>query len=137
MRFSQLKKLLKEIVFDPELGLDIRCTTYRIENGAEIGRYWIVLNKETIWSYPARIEDQIALKQSNPDIREITVLLRGYLDTPKDQLLSAEFPQDRFGLIELLRAADRRIGKRRLVELKASSISSAALLLIKQRLESR
>jgi len=40
----------------------------------------------------------------------ITDTIRIYIDLPRASLLTAEFEQDKFGLADILRAVDRRIG---------------------------
>ena len=132
MRWSRLKTLLKEI-FDPELDLEIHCTAFRGGDGPSIGRYWIILNGETIFDQPPKISRKIEQGLADSTATEITGVLRSYLDTPKDLIFSAEFPNDRFGLVDLLRAADRRIGKRRLAELIDRDSAPAVRAIIKAR----
>lgn len=129
MRWSRLKKLLEEII-DAEIDLDIHCSAYRGEGGLQIGRYWIVLDGETIFDEPKNISRQLKDNRGNTTASTLTVLLREYLDTPKDELLSRLFPADTYGLIDIIRAADRRIGKRRLLELFKTSGSSAVRAVI-------
>ena len=50
-------------------------------------------------------------------ISEISNLIREYIDTGKEELLNKEFINDKWELTNILKAADRRIGKRRLNEL--------------------
>ena len=47
-------------------------------------------------------------------VRDLNELLRDYLDTPKNALLKKEFSRDFFGLTNILKAADRRLGLERL-----------------------
>ena len=126
MRWSQLKGLL-EALWDENLDLKMHCTVHRGPDGLAIGRYWIVFKGQTIWEEPRDVASFLKAGRGNSVATEITAVLRQYLDTPKDELLSAAFPGDRWGLTEVLLAADRRIGKRRLVELKSKCASAAAL----------
>lgn len=114
MRWSKLRVLIQEL-FDPRLKIDIHCTAMRGE-GDSIGKYWIVLDGETIWQAPQNVGAQLQAGAFNDAASQITVLLREYLDAPRNELLSREFSGDRWGIIELLRAADRRIGKAKLKE---------------------
>ena len=50
----------------------------------------------------------------------ISHLFRQYIDTPKDHLMGNHFNNDYWGVTNILKAADRRIGNRRLQELKKS-----------------
>jgi hypothetical protein len=49
-------------------------------------------------------------------VSAISNLIRDYINCPKEALLEP-FENDRWGLTDILRAADRRIGKRRLLEM--------------------
>jgi len=133
MRWSQLKKLI-ESLFDPSLNLQIHCTVHRSEGGPNIGRYWIVLNKETIWEEPRKVIPSLVAGTANPVATEITAVLRDYLDTPREEILTKAFAADKWGLVEVLRAADRRVGKRRLMELQGEAQSLAAGQIIEARL---
>lgn len=45
---------------------------------------------------------------------DISNIIREYIDTPKDDIYSKYFELDKWGLTNILKSADRRIGKRRL-----------------------
>lgn len=83
-------------------------------------RYWITIGKQIIWDYP---KDFITPKDTNTadhtcpypynnDASAISNLLREYIDTAKDELISKTFENDKWGLAEILIAADRRVGER-------------------------
>ena len=61
-------------------------------------------------------------------------MIREYLDTPKDQVFSKHFENDVWGLSNILKAADRRFGTRRLVILKHRIKNQAAQKIIQKRL---
>ena len=71
-------------------------------------RYWIRLNKKIIFDYP-----RIATKKEDypyiTEISDISDLLKEYLDTPKEQILMKTFERDKYGITNLLKAADVRI----------------------------
>jgi hypothetical protein len=69
------------------------------------------------------------------EISDISNLMREYIDTPKDQLMSRQFENDYWGLINILRAADKRIGQRQLKALKSKTRNKAARKLIEQRMK--
>lgn len=114
MRWSQLKSLLVEL-FDPTLALDIHCTVHRREIGEPIGRYWITLDKRTIWEVPSRVHELLKTTVSEPVASEITGVLRAYLDLSPETLVPWH-DEDPWHLGQVLRAADRRVGKRRFVK---------------------
>lgn len=59
------------------------------------------------------------------DVSDISDLIREYIDTPVSELMTRWFDNDRWGLTDILRAADRRIGKRRLEQLKETASTDA------------
>ena len=130
-------KLQKEIekLFADELLLRIQCRAYRMDSqrgSTDIPRYWITLGKRIIFDYP---KDFPAGRESYPyltDVSSISRLIRDYIDTPVDDLLSKQF-DDPWGLVEIFLAADRRIGKRRLRELGEKLSSDAAKLVLEMR----
>jgi hypothetical protein len=114
---------------------------------SDLPRYWITLNKETIWDYPKYFLNQsmgdsysgrhLTLINTYPygsDISDISKLLNEYIDTPKEELLNKHFENDKWGLINILKAADRRIGERRLSELKRKMYNKAARKIINARI---
>jgi hypothetical protein len=79
------------------------------------------LSKEIIWKFPRQFvnEETIYPDGGNPysfGVKDLNELLREYLDTPKNVLLTKEFPSDYFGLTNILKSADRRIGLERLLQ---------------------
>lgn len=68
------------------------------------------------------------------DASEISQLLREYIDTPKEELISKVFEEDKWGLSAILKAADRRIGKQKLIELQKATSNQVALMIIASRL---
>lgn len=128
--WSKLKKRV-EALWEPPLKLAIHCTVYVETTSNEVyesPRHWIALNKEIIWDFPSMF-----LKWNHPDVpkpleyleatyngwyraSDISVLLHEYIDAPRDGLLSNMFAEDHWGLTDILRAADRRLGRVRLME---------------------
>lgn len=151
MKQRPWSKLQREIydLLTPAINLQIHCTSYpmRSQNGGStnLPRYWITLEKEVIWDYP---KDFVAGDRSVrnfagescwypylTDVSAISDLLREYIDTPKEQLLTKQFASDKWGLVNILRAADRRIGIRRLDPLRRKTHNVAALKIIARRCE--
>jgi len=103
-------------------------------------RYWITLDQEIIWDYPSDFKHKRYPKSTDiypwrVEVSDISALIREYLDTPKDQLMSRHFENDYWGLINILRAADRRIGQRRLKALRSKTHNKAARKIIEQRMQ--
>ena len=69
----------------------------------------------------------------NSDIRDISHLIREYIDTPKTELMNKHFENDYWGLINILKAADKRIGYRRLEILRKKTGNRAAQKVIAAR----
>ena len=124
-RWSKLKKEI-ESLFVEGLKLDVHCVdVYRsidARNGnlgqghslLSIGNYFVNLEKETIWNFPKDFKepDFERWPDGNPwrySVSELNVLVREYIDTPKEELLTKKFETDLFGLTKILLAADRRI----------------------------
>ena len=135
MRWSQLRKRLKD-VFDPAIELDVQSTVQRASNGGGIGRYWFTMDGVTLWDEPRNVSLMVRSGVENDDAATMTGIMRRYLDISREALLTEQFPEDRWGLVEILRASDRRIGKRRLHALKSHTQSRAALIVIEKRLSS-
>jgi hypothetical protein len=139
-------KLQKELYLLRARGLDfqLQCRVYRMNSqmgSTNCPRYWIILGKEIIWDYPKDFISKTHPNRARPrwypygtDIPDISNLIREYIDTPKNELISKKFEKDFWGLINILRAVDKRIGARRLPELKKKTGNKAARKIIGARL---
>ena len=121
-RWSRLKKKIEELFVDG-LGLSIHCAVYTVNtrhHRLRSPRTWLVCDKVILWDFPGMF-----LSWNNPDVLSaiscldddastIGKLIDQYLQTPKEELLDTEFELDRWGFTDLLKVADRRIGKDRL-----------------------
>ena len=149
-RFSKLKKRI-ESLFSPDANLKVRCTCYGYIGWGgyrELPRLWITLNKEIIFDFlkdfkDLRIPDPNAWSQEHReigypvlhyDIMFVNDLIQEYIETPVDILFDHDFIYDHYGLTDILKAADRRIGKNRLLVLKDKTQSEAAKKIIEVRL---
>jgi hypothetical protein len=153
--WSKLKREIQPL-FSPDIKIRLHCVAYRMgsqRGSSNLPRYWITLNKEVIWDYQRDFKNQSVddhraspdgihndgrvLKDIYPygsDIAVISDVLREYIDTPKAELLTKPFEKDRWGLTDMLRAADRRIGKRRLSALSGLG-NTAADAIVAERLK--
>ena len=134
-RWSKLQREIYDLI-DSEINLQIHCSIYRMssQNGStDLPRYWITLGKEIIFDYPKQfLEKKLSdygrnkprpkyqtVERMYPyttDIDTISNIIRDYIDSPLDTLLSLNFEFDNWGLTDILKAADRRIGKTKLSE---------------------
>ena len=146
-RWSKIQRELYKIVSE-DINFQIHCAVYPMnsERGStDLPRYWITLDKEIIFDYPKQfatgdgmVRNLTGFEAGYPyttDISDITDLIREYIDTPKEELLTKIFNRDFWGLINILRAADRRIGMRRLNKLKKKTKNIAAHKVIESRIK--
>lgn len=142
-RWSKIKKKIEDL-FDENLNLQIHCTFYTITTkhfSFNSPRYWLVLDKEIIFDFPGQF-----FRKGSPDTRIefldeegglISSLLQCYVELPRDQLLTGELPRDRWGVADILRAADRRIGKNKLqMKFQEAAEDSAVKKIIMKRFSS-
>jgi len=139
------------LLIDPGIRFQIHCAVVRMrsERGStDLPRYWITLDRETIWDYPGdfalpwggtrRTDGSFVLGYPySTDISAISELIREYIDTPADDLLSRHFENDHWGLANILRAADRRIGRRHWPVLKRKISNQAARKVLNARVAAR
>lgn len=143
-RWSKLRKRVKAIV-DPKLSLDIHCVLYRHYGfvGLEvIPRYFVTLNKEIIFDWPKdfpwkEFENKPApLRETRYDTAAsgISNTIAAYLnaDIPTRQVMT-----DPWGIVEILRAADKRTGRRQWKKLFHQSGKAARKIITARWVEQR
>ena len=99
-------KLQKEVylLVDPKLDFQIHCVAYRMGSqygSTDLPRYWITLDKETIFDYPkhfihsegpdenSRIAyEALSIYPYSSETSEISNMLREYIDTPLSELMT-------------------------------------------------
>lgn len=141
-------KLQKEIynLMDDKAELQIHQSLYRMQSqrgSTDIPRYFITLGRgddqEVIFDYPnaakhATVEQHLDnTVLYNSTMSKISETLRQYIDTPKTELLEKTFEDDIFGITEILKCADRRIGKRNIGVLKALILTGTMKQIMKDR----
>ncbi len=149
MRWSKLQREIYKITTN-SINIQIHCSVYYMNSrygNTNLPRYWITLDKEIIFDYPKQfVTDDGVVKNLSGfdagypyrnDISEISNLIREYIDTPKNEILTKIFKNDYWGLINILRSMDRRIGTRGLKRLKKKTHNIAALKVIELRLKSK
>ena len=146
-RWSKLQKQLY-LLLEPLVNIQIHCSIYRMQSqrgNTNIPRYWISLDKEIIWDYPKDFINKSPTHRGKisyfpyiTDIPDISKLIREYVDTPKNELLNKPFANDHWGLINILRVADKRIGSKKLQKLqKRIKNDEPAMKIIKYRLNQK
>ncbi|MGI5830284.1 MAG: SF0329 family protein [Bradymonadia bacterium] len=145
--FSKLQKELYKLI-SKDIRFQIHCVVYPMRTwrgSTDLPRYFATLDKEIIWDYPANFmrkdgfiknykDEKNKYYPQITDIMDISDLIREYIDTPKEELFSKCFENDKWGLTNILKAADRRIGARRLGKLKRKTHNIAARKVLERRL---
>jgi hypothetical protein len=105
-----------------------------------LGRYWITLGDQTIWDYPKDFVGTFHSLRANlkfypydTDVSMTSDVIREYIDTPKEELLTKNFETDLWGLVDILRAADKRVGSRRLSALEETTQNQTARKVVEAR----
>lgn len=113
-RWSKLQHRMQNI-FDPNIRLQFHCAIYRILGHVDTvcPRYFLMLNGEIIWDWPKDYcanlnydEMYLVCRSSATDISD---LIGDYLNSNRHSLLTLK---DGWGILDILRATDRRIGRR-------------------------
>jgi hypothetical protein len=118
----------------------------------ELPRLWIILNKEIIFDFLKDYKDMLIPNadgwyrdsEGQPcrrvyycEVTNINTMIHAYIETPATELFDLTFEDDHFGFCDILKAADKRIGKNRLLLLKDKTTNQAAIKIIDERLKKR
>ena len=152
-RWSKLKSRV-EALWVPALPMAIHANVFVQHTkhwDLDEPRHWIMLDKTIIWDFPGpfmkpepprgrRIvywEDAYGWGGGNGQSSIIATLLHQYLERDRARVFEP-FENDHWELADILRAADRRIGRERLIEWsKRLDQESPARIVVEQRLGSR
>lgn len=131
-RWSKLKKYVEDF-FVSDLGMQIHCTVYT-QGKKKCPRHWLVLDKVIIWDFPKNFIGVGGINDICAVGGCISQLLDHYYSVRKEDLLKTKFDDDLWGLTVLLKAADRRLGKKRLLAAfaDASPESAVSQILLKR-----
>lgn len=141
-RWSKLQTRLYGIM-EPSIKFQIHCALYEMNSNDGCGinklpRIFITIGKDIVFDYPKEFDTTRKYGFNSypwdPDISEIDVLIEKYIQCPRNELMK-EFEKDYWGLADIFRVCDRRIGKRRLRELRNKLESDVLLNIIDQRLQ--
>ena len=116
--WSKLQKSLYLIVSD-KVDFQIHCSVYRMNSqrgSTDLPRYWITIEKEIVFDYPKQFINDKANKNYpyETQISDISDCIREYIDCPVNLLLEKNFENDLWGLTDILKAVDKRLGKEKL-----------------------
>ena len=101
---------------------------------ADLPRYWITIGKEIVFDYPKQfINDQENKNYPyETQISDISNCIREYIDCPVNMLPEKQFQNDLWGLTDILKVVDKRLGKERLTTYFASGNSMIKEILNKR-----
>lgn len=149
-KWSKLQKELY-LIIDSKIDFQIHCTVYPMRGDRATSlcpRYWITIGKEIVFDYPKDFTDKnghvphhyahISQQANYPyysDASLISNLIREYIDTPVADVLTRNFENDYWGLTDIFRAADKRIGQRRLERLRDIIKNQAAQKILELRIK--
>lgn len=140
-RWSKLQKRLYNLM-DPAVEFQIHCAVYEMNSndgyhGNKLPRYFITIGKEIVFDYPKDFDTTYRYGfNSYPwdtDIQDISNLIEQYIQRPESELMKP-LEDDRWGLTDILRVCDRRIGKRRLLEIAKDTENEIVKKIVKKRI---
>lgn len=139
-RWSKLQTALYGMIA-PELDFQIHCVAYPMKSKSgyaheSVARYWITIGKEIVWDFPKCCPQEELDEMYYPYCRDLSFIsqtIRDYIDCPQNELMAFDGDDKHWGLIPILRACDRCIGKRRLQKIRSET--PAVQRIIKLRLK--
>jgi len=140
-RWSKLQKSLYNLI-EPSINFQLHCSLYEMNSndghhGSKLPRYFITIGKEIVFDYPKDFDTTERYGfNSYPwdcDISDISNVIEEYIQCPESDLMKA-FMNDKWGITDILRVCDRRIGKRRLLKLQDLNSNEILLKIIEKRL---
>ncbi len=142
-RWSKLQTRLYNIM-DNSIDFQIHCALYEMNSndgyhGAKLPRYFITVGKEIVFDYPKDFDKTQTVYGHKhypyiTDMSHISEVIEDYLQCSKDKLLQP-FEKDEWGITNVLRICDRRIGKRSLLKLRETTEDETLLKIIDLRLK--
>lgn len=135
-RWSKLQARLYNLM-EPAVNFQIHCALYEMKSlghyGSRLSRYFITVDKEIVFDYPKDMElDKKYIYLWNSEVDKISILIEEYIQRPNEELL-ADFPNDEWGIVEILLACDRRVGKKRLQVLAERTRNAKVKSIIEKR----
>lgn len=135
-RWSKLQARLYNLM-EPAVNFQIHCALYEMKSlghyGSRLSRYFITVDKEIVFDYPKDMElEKKYIYLWNSDVDKISNLIEEYIQRPKEELFE-DFPNDKWGIVDILRACDRRVGKKRLQILAERTRNENVRFIIEKR----
>lgn len=135
-RWSKLQARLYNLM-EPAVNFQIHCALYEMKSlghyGSRLSRYFITVDKEIVFDYPKDMElDKKYIYLWNSNVDKISNLIEEYIQRPKEELFE-DFPNDKWGIVDILRACDRRVGKKRLQILAERTRNENVRFIIEKR----
>ena len=140
-RWSKLQSRLYNLI-DDSLDFKVHCAVYEMNSndgyhGSKLPRYFITIDKEIVFDYPKDFDTSEKYGfNSYPwdtDISAISDIIEEYIQCPDTELMN-RLEKDKWGITDILRVCDRRIGKRRLKDLREKVTNEVLLKVIDRRL---
>ena len=139
-RWSKLQKKIYGLI-DPAINLQIHCIKYRVPGFCgmqEFPRYFVTLDGQTIFDWPKDYPLGESFQCKKLEIfhlydfcaSDISDVLSNYLNANEESRMTMTDP---WGIVDIIRAADRRIGQRRWDQVFASSNSAGKLVLLARK----
>ena len=117
-RWSKLQSKLYDIISD-KIDFSIHVEKYpcnsndsHYDKNRVLPRYFITINNEIIFDYPKNFPNSTTYFISGNKMSKISNIIENYINTPKEKIMT--IPPDEFGLTNILRVCDKRVGYRRL-----------------------
>ena len=134
--WSKLQKSLYSIVSN-KVDFQIHCSVYRMDSqrgNTNLPRYWITIGKDVVFDYPKQFasDEQNNRYPYQTQVSEISSCIREYIDCPVNLLPEKKFESDLWGLTDILKAVDKRLGKEKLKNYFVSSNSTIKEILSKR-----
>lgn len=139
-RWSKLQSRLYELT-EPSAEFQIHCALYEMNSndgyhGSKLPRYFITVGKEIVFDYPKDFDTTnkhgVTAYPWDTVVSKLSDLIEEYIQRPSDELMEP-FENDKWGITDILRVCDRRIGKRRLQEIKENTDNEVILKIIEKR----
>ncbi|HAN77302.1 MAG TPA: hypothetical protein DCQ31_05770 [Bacteroidales bacterium] len=146
-RWSSLQKDIEKL-FVPELKMQIRCHSYPIGRYSNaIPCFYVTLSRLSVWEYPKLYATAAESFHGWASQMEFSQTIRNYINCPLNEVFKMNIPigKYQFGtpgietaendLIQILIAADRRLGKEKLLAWFAENPNKYAQIVLNLRFE--
>lgn len=143
-RWSKLQKRIYNLMV-PSTKFQIHMAIYEMNSnygyhGNKLPRYWASIGKDIVFDYPKDFDTTEKYGfNSYPwdtDIPKISDLIEEYIQRPRTKLMCG-FENDRWGLTDILLTCDKRMGRRRLRELRERIDNPLLIRIINERLDAK